>query len=138
LITSVLLKYRPSVYGLSPQLTTDFNLAVYAGWRKDMFRVESKKDPLGIYQPKITTQGYDIGIFAGPGTTLISPFTTRNNRTDEYSALIMQAGLAGFVELNLASFGIALGFDYLMNPDRKVWIYQNKPWLGFMVGIALN
>jgi hypothetical protein len=50
----------------------------------------------------------------------------------------MQAGLAGFVELNLASFGIALGFDYLMNPDRKVWIYQNKPWLGFMVGIALN
>ncbi len=103
-----------------------------------MFRVESKKDPLGIYQPKITTQGYDIGIFAGPGTTLISPFTTRNNRTDEYSALIMQAGLAGFVELNLASFGIALGFDYLMNPDRKVWIYQNKPWLGFMVGIALN
>jgi hypothetical protein len=34
-ITSILLKYRPSVYGLQSQLTTDLNMALYAGWRHD-------------------------------------------------------------------------------------------------------
>jgi hypothetical protein len=77
-------------------------------------------------------------LFAGPGTTLISPFTTQNKRPDEYSAMIIQTGIAGFIELNMASFGFAVGYDYLLNPDRKIWIYNNKLWVGFIVGIALN
>jgi hypothetical protein len=137
-ITSVVMKYRPSVHGLPGQLTTDFNIALYAGWRHDSYRVRGRKDPLGKIQTKINAFGYDFGVFAGPGTTLISPFTTLQNRTDEYSAMILQAGFAGFIESKLASFGLAVGYDYLMNPDREVWIYQNKPWLGFVVGIALN
>jgi hypothetical protein len=52
--------------------------------------------------------------------------------------MIIQSGIAGFIESNVASFGIALGFDSLLNSDRKVWIYNKKPWLGFIVGIALN
>lgn len=137
-ITSVVMKYRPSVHGLPAQLTTDFNIALYAGWRHDAYRVRGRKDPLGKIQTKINDFGYDFGVFAGPGTTLISSFTTLQNRTDEYSAMILQAGFAGFIESKLASFGLAVGYDYLMNPDREVWIYQNKPWLGFLVGIALN
>jgi hypothetical protein len=52
--------------------------------------------------------------------------------------MIIQTGIAGFIESNVASFGLAVGYDYLMNPDRKIWIYTNKPWVGFVVGIALN
>jgi hypothetical protein len=137
-ITSVLFKYRPSVCGQAPQLSTDFNLALYAGWRLDFYRLQSEKDPLGHHNTKIRGRGFDFGFFAGPGTTLVSPFTTLNRRADEYNGMIMQGGFAGFFELNMASFGIALGYDYLLNSDRKIWIYQNKPWLGFVVGIALN
>jgi hypothetical protein len=25
-----------------------------------------------------------------------------------------------------------------LSPDRKVWIYNKQPWIGFVVGIALN
>ncbi|MBK7094557.1 MAG: hypothetical protein IPH57_05715 [Saprospiraceae bacterium] len=50
----------------------------------------------------------------------------------------MQIGLAGFLESNAASFGISYGYDYLLNRDKKIWIYQNQPWIGFIVGIALN
>ena len=95
-------------------------------------------DPLGKSDHKINNWGYDFGLFAGPGATLISPFTTQNKVTDEYSAMIIQTGMAGFIESNMASFGIAIGFDYLLNSDREVWIYNKKPWLGFIVGIALN
>jgi hypothetical protein len=38
----------------------------------------------------------------------------------------------------MASFGFAAGYDYLLSQDRKIWIYNNKPWVGFVVGIALN
>jgi hypothetical protein len=137
-ITSIVLKYRPSVYGLPAQLTTDLNMALYVGWRYDYYHIMSKKDPLSRSYHKISNRGFDFGVFAGPGATLISPFTTQNKRTDEYSGMIIQTGIAGFIESNVASFGVAIGYDYLLNPDRKIWIYSNKPWVGFILGIALN
>jgi hypothetical protein len=137
-ITAILLKYRPSVYGLPGQMTTDFNIALYAGWRHDSYSIKSIMDPLSKSYHKIISRGYDFGLFAGPGATLISPFTTQNNVTDEYSGMIIQTGFAGFLESNIASFGIAIGFDSLLNPDRETWIYNKKPWVGFIVGIALN
>jgi len=137
-ITSIVLKYRPSVYGLPAQLTTDLNMALYVGWRYDYYDLKSKIDPLGRSYHKINNWGYDFGFFAGPGVTLISPFTTQNKKADEYSGMIIQTGIAGFIESNVASFGLAIGYDYLLNPDRKIWIYNNKPWVGFIVGIALN
>jgi hypothetical protein len=137
-ITSILIKYRPAAYGLPAQLTTDLNLALYVGWRYDYYYLMSKKDPLGRTYRKLSNKGYDFGFFAGPGATPINPSTTQNKRMDEYSGMIIQTGIAGFIESNVASFGLAIGYDYLLNPDRKIWLYQNKPWVGFVVGVALN
>ncbi|ULQ55480.1 hypothetical protein KJS94_12585 [Flavihumibacter rivuli] len=137
-ITSVLLKYRPSVNGLPPQLTTDLNIAIYAGWRFDNYKITSKKDPLGRPYQKLSSLGYDFGFFAGPGTTPVNPFTTNNRTGNDYNGMILQGGFAGFIETSFVSFGLAVGFDYLLNSDRKIWIYNNKPWLGFVVGVAIN
>lgn len=137
-ITAILLKYRPAAYGLPGQLNTDFNVALYAGWRHDNYIIKGKTDPLGKRQNKISNWGYDFGFFTGPGSTPINPFTTKNQITDEYNGLIIQTGFAGFIESNVVSFGISIGVDYLMNSDRDMWIYTNKPWVGFIVGIALN
>jgi hypothetical protein len=52
--------------------------------------------------------------------------------------MIFQTGIAGFIESDIASFGVAIGLDYLLNDDRKIWVYNNKPWVGFIVGIAFN
>lgn len=137
-ITAILLKYRPSVQGLPGQMTTDFNIGLYGGWRHDSYKIVNSIDPLGKNHQKINNWGYDFGLFAGPGATIISPFSTKNKVIDEYSGMIIQTGIAGFLESNIASFGIAVGFDSLLNSDREVWIYDQKPWVGFIVGIALN
>lgn len=137
-ITTILLKYRPSVYGLPQQLNTDMNISLYAGWRHDNYKIITIKDPLNKSYLKISNFGYDFGIFAGPGTTAINSFTTNNMTENDYSGIIFQTGFAGFLESNIASFGVAVGFDYLLNRDREIWIYNNKPWVGFIVGIALN
>lgn len=137
-ITTILLKYRPSVSGLPSQLTSDLNVSLYAGWRHGNYKILRTMDPLGKSNLKISNLGFDYGFFAGPGTTGINPFTTNSRTTDEYSGMIIQTGLAGFLETNFVSFGIAFGLDYLLNRDSDIWIYNNKPWVGFIVGIALN
>ena len=137
-ITTILMKYRPSIQGLPSQLTTDINVALYAGWRHDRYRIVNRTDPLGRQYHKVQNFGYDLGLFMGPGATQISPFTTNNATASEYSGMIIQTGFAGFLESDWASFGLAIGIDHLMNRDRKIWIYNGKPWIGFIVGIALN
>jgi hypothetical protein len=137
-ITTILFKYRPGKNGLPAQLTTDFNAAMFVGWRHDNYLLESMENPLRHDHYEAVNRGFDVGVFAGPGTTPISPFSTKEMVLNEYSGMIIQYGIAGFVESSVASFGIAAGFDYLLSPDRKVWIYNKKPWIGFVVGIALN
>ncbi|MFZ4544599.1 MAG: hypothetical protein ACOYOA_11150 [Saprospiraceae bacterium] len=137
-ITTVLFKFRPGVYNLPQQLTTDFNAAIYTGWRHDNYFIRSKVDPLGKCNYSVINRGYDFGVFAGPGGTNVGPFSTRNAVVNDYNSLILQYGLVGFLESNVASFGVSVGIDRLFSPDRKIWIYQNKPWIGFMVGVALN
>jgi hypothetical protein len=137
-LTTVLLKYRPSVFNLPVQMNTDFNIALYAGWRHDKYLIRNNVDDLKKSNHDIVSRGYDFGLFAGPGTTAINPFSTRNMVENEYNGMILQYGVAGFLESNVASFGIAAGFDYLLSPDRGFWIYNNKPWFGLIIGIALN
>jgi len=137
-ITSIMLKYRPSVYGLPSQLTSELNIAMYAGWRYDNYKLTRKSSPTGKRYLKYSNLGYDVGFFVGPGTTIINPFTSNNKITNEYSGMILQTGVAGFLESDFASFGIAVGVDNLLNRDKYSWIYNNKPWIGFIVGIALN
>jgi len=137
-ITSVLFKYRPKVNHLPAQLTTDFNAAIYAGLRFDNYSITGSKDPIGKCIHEIKSRGYDFGFFVGPGTTLVGPFSTRDAVSYEYNGMVIQYGIAAFLESNIASFGIAAGFDHLLSPDRNLWIYNKKTWIGFMVGIALN
>jgi hypothetical protein len=52
--------------------------------------------------------------------------------------MVLQFGAVGFLESSIASFGIAAGYDYLLSPDRNVWIYSGKPCFGLIIGVALN
>jgi hypothetical protein len=137
-ITSILLKYRPGKQGLPSEFTADFNAALYSGWRWDYFSIKSKKDPFQNCRKAVSSRGFDIGAFAGLGTTPVNSFSTLGLVADDYSGMIFQYGLAAFVETTFVSFGISAGFDSLLTPDKKSWIYQNKLWWGFVVGIALN
>jgi len=137
-ITYIMMKYRPAVHGLPAQLTTDFNLALYAGWRTDYYRLHIKKDPLGKPKCELNNRGFDFGFFAGTGTTYIDENNTIDPVEKEYNGFIIEYGVAGFLETSFISFGISVGFDYLLSSDRPEWIFHQKPWVGFIVGIALN
>ena len=136
-ITTVLFKYRTATSNIPLQMSNDFNTAIYAGWRFDNYYIAKERSPLGSTN-RILDRGWDVGIFAGPGMSRIDPFSTNNAITNEYNGVVWQYGIAAFLETHLASFGLAFGYDYLISPDRNLWIYNNKPWLGFIVGIAID
>lgn len=137
-ITTILMKYRFATPGLPAQLNTDFNGALYFGWRHDWYNFSQHRDPLGKYRVSKINRGFDFGLLGGLTSVQMSPFTTGGIGQREYNAPALQCGFAFFAESNAASFGLAVGYDYLLGSERNIWIYRNKPWLGFVVGLALN
>jgi hypothetical protein len=124
-ITTIPFKYRFAVDGQAPQLNVDFNAAIFVGRRYDKYHIHSDIDPFGKSHYQLISRAYDFGVFLGFGSTLISPFTTSQIYQQEYNGMVIQYGLAVFLESKVASFGLAGGLDYLMSPYKDIWIYQN-------------
>jgi hypothetical protein len=136
-VITVPFKYRSITAGLPRQLTTDFNGNVYFGYRVDRFRLRYKATPVG-WRKTYNHRGLTVGAFGGIGSTSVTPWTTNNQMTDEYSGFIFTRGLAVMAGINNLTVGLGIGWDYLTDRDRDIWIYQNKPWYGLTLGLNLN
>ena len=79
-----------------------------------------------------------VGGFGGLGSAFISPWTTNYRTTDEYDGLVLSRGLAFMVGINSLTVGLGVGWDYLTDRDKDIWIYQNKPWYGITLGLNIN
>lgn len=136
-VLTVPFKFRPIEAGLPRQLTTEFNGNVFVGYRLDRFRVIHKETPFG-WKQTYKHRGLSMGAFGGLGSTSITPWTTNNQITEEYYGFILSRGLAMMIGINNLTVGVGVGWDYLTDRDKEVWIYQNKPWYGLTLGLNLN
>ncbi len=135
-LSTIILKYRPSEGNVPPQLNANVNGAIYSGFRKDFFRLRSSVSELNEMSTAVRHTGFDFGLFAGFGITPVNPTVTMDRTAQEYEGIVFQKGIAVFATYENMSVGIAFGFDNLMNRNRNIWIYNNKPWIGIMLGIA--
>jgi hypothetical protein len=135
-LTSVILKYRPPVAGVPNQLNSNVNAAIYVGFRKDYYKAVPYKSPLKEERSFIRQIGFDAGIFGGIGLTFMSPTNTENNITQEYDGMVFQKGVAGFVTFDNMSVGVTIGFDNLLDKNKTCWIYNQKPYIGLVIGIS--
>ena len=92
--------------------------------------------PLNEQSTFCSHSGFDFGLFAGFGITQINPTVTGDKITQEYDGIIFQKGVGLFMTLERMSVGIVLGFDNLMDSNKDVWLYNQKPYLGLCLGIA--
>jgi hypothetical protein len=79
-----------------------------------------------------------VGLFAGIGITAMNPTVTNNQIDQEYDGIVFQKGVAGFVGMRRITLGLSLGFDNLLDANKHLWAYQQKPWIGLMLGINLG
>lgn len=135
-LTMALLKYRPPQKNVPGQLNANLNAALYAGLRKDYFHVVSKSSPLDKIHSELKHFGFDAGLFAGIGITPVNSTVTNNNTELEYDGIVFEKGVAVYFGIDFLTFGISLGFDNLLDTNHKYWIYNQKPWIGLMLGVA--
>ena len=136
-VLTVPFKFRPSTYNLPRQLTVDFNGSVFLGYRLDRYKVLFTQTPVGVVK-KLRHRALTIGAFGGLGTTSITPWTTNNQTSDEYNGFILNRGISLMAGVNNLTVGVGIGWDYLTDRDKDIWIYQNKPWYGLTLSLNLN
>ncbi len=137
-VFTILFKYRPSVEHFPNQFNTNFNGAIYAGYRSDIFKLSYKENPLHIANRDITHYGYSMGGFIGMGAARIDEYVTLGRINYEYDGAIITGGLGGEFGINKLNFGLTVGFDYLTDKNRHVWVNEAKPWIGLSIGLNLN
>ena len=135
-LTSIIFKSRHSMDDVPNQFSADLDVAVYAGLRKDYYRIVSPAHPLNEEKSSIRQIGFDLGVFAGIGSSPVNPTVTNNKTSQEYDAMIFQKGIAGFISINRMSVGLAVGFDNLLDKNRSAWIYNQKPYLGLIISVS--
>ncbi|HNP08544.1 MAG TPA: hypothetical protein PKN99_13005 [Cyclobacteriaceae bacterium] len=136
-ILTVLFKFRPSTEGFPTQLNSNFNGALFFGYRWDKFVVDYSRTPAGL-KKRLSHYGISAGIFGGVGSTAVTPWTTNYRTMDEYDGFIFTRGFAVMGSLRKLTVGLGFGLDYLADRDREIWIYQNKLWYGLTFGLNLN
>ena len=132
------LKFRFAEKGVPSQLNTNISGVVYVGRRTDIYHLKYDTNPIGKSVRNTLHLGYSIGVFAGFGNTFMSPTNTSFRIEQEYDGVVFSKGIAGFVALNNFNIGLTIGFDNLLDGNKKIWIYQNKPWIGIGFGVNLN
>jgi len=137
-VLTILFKYRFPAQGFPNQLNATFNGAVYAGLRKDVYKLKYNETPLHIHKRSISHYGYSLGCFAGFGTARIDEYVTLNRLQTEYDGVVTLEGLAAIIALDKLTFGLTLGEDHLLDRNRKLWVNQARPWIGLSVGLNLN
>ena len=137
-VLTIPFKYRPSVIDFPNQLNANFSGAVYAGLRNDFYYFNYHSNDIGENRRKLNRLGISFGVFSGIGSSAINPWVTQDQVSSEYDGFLFMNGLAGLVAVNKLTFGLGLGVDYLLDKNKKYWIYHHKPWLGLTVGLNLN
>ncbi len=135
-LTSILFKSRHSRDDVPNQFSADLDVAIYAGFRKDFYNIVSPVHPFHEESSFIRQVGFDLGVFAGIGSSPVNPTVTNNKISQEYDAMIFQKGFAGFISINKMSIGLAVGFDNLIDKSRSLWIYNQKPYLGLIISVS--
>ena len=137
-LSTVLFKFRFSRMALPNQLSSQLNVTLYGGYRQDYYRLRTHKTPLQQYQHSLRHLAFDLGAFAGFGSTPVNPSVTGGAVAEEYDGIVFQKGVAFFIGSNRFTAGISVGTDALLDRNRKNWLYRERPWLGLMIGLNLS
>ncbi|KAA5532165.1 hypothetical protein F0919_15300 [Taibaiella lutea] len=132
------IKYRFPSDGFVRQLNANLNGGLYLGYRKDFYILRYNVSPIGVSTRSTTHLGFSAGGYIGFGNTFISQYVTRGSVQSEYDGLVFNRGFAAIVALNRFTAGLAIGWDRLLDRNNEYWIYNNKSWVGIVLGLNLN
>ncbi|MES2778433.1 MAG: hypothetical protein V4651_00915 [Bacteroidota bacterium] len=132
------LKFRAATGGVPAQLNATLNGSVYLGYRTDKYFVRYNQNALNVSTRILDHYGASFGFFGGLGNASLTPTTTSGFISSEYDGVVFSKGVAGIIAVNNFTVGLAVGFDQLLDNNKKYWLYESKPWFGLTFGLNLN
>jgi hypothetical protein len=136
-VITVPFKFRPPKEDVPHQLNTSFNAALAAGFRSDRYTYKNVTLAPGVQRRDRFHSGYGGSLFLGSGSVLVRKEFIQNSLSHDYDGLVIYYGGSLVLVFGRLNTGIAIGFDLLTDQYRKLWIYQNEPWIGAVIGIKL-
>jgi hypothetical protein len=130
-------KFRTGQSMMQPQLNSSLNASIYIGLRNN-YNLISYKKGYNKYQRYISSYGLSYGLFAGLSNTSMNPWVTNEHISKEYDGVVFTKGVSGIIGLNKFTIGLSIGIDNLLDPNKKYWIYEGKPWAGVSFGLNIN
>lgn len=135
-------KIRPKLNDSTKSAASNsFNVGITAGvkfthnvYRKIYYEDSGKKTFSNHYTKKISLSP---GLFIGPAVIDLKASNTNNIVKKDRSVPGLTTGafiVLGFNELN---FGMSMGWDIGLDNTSKNWMYNKKPWIGFVLAIDI-
>ena len=137
-LMTITMKYRQATNNIPNQMNTNLNGALFGGYRIDEYNLNYERTPLNTYKQTVTHLGYSIGLYAGIGSTLINSSTLSQPVAIDYEGVVLLTGIAANLALERLTFGISFGTDRLLDKYNNDWIYEARPYWGFVVGLNIN
>ncbi len=122
-------KIRPKQEEISQEVKSDLkNIGLFASVfyakRKSILNDGSTREHKG-----------SLGFFISPTSEEFNPENT-NGIVQKSNKLVISTGLAlSYTYKSIVLSYIPLGFDFGTNSDKKHWIYNEKRWWGFGIGL---
>jgi hypothetical protein len=137
-VLTTLLKYRPAQDGAQPQLETQLSAALFLGRRTDHYNYSYPVSPFPRTERKEGHWGLSGGAILGLSGAPINPWVTHGRVEAEYTGVVLGYGAACIGAVGSTTVGLALGWDHLLDENATRWIYEDRPWLGLVLGLNLN
>jgi len=120
-------------------LTTSVNVGFTRSWKKifHSYRPITKSKDSEPFATK--TSQFEMGLAPFLGITAVDLNSSNTNDvvTTNRKVFGVSLGIFGMVGVDDFDIGIGIGVDHGFSDQSSDWIYQNKPWVGLILGIDL-
>jgi len=132
-------KIRFKQDSISSQISTGVNVGLSIAFKRQLksYAPISAKSNSAPISYKESNFEYSIAPFLGVTTIDLTAANTGNEMNKDKKVFGLSYGVIGTIGINKFDLGLGFGFDAGLNKESKNWIYQNKPWLGIVLGLDL-
>jgi len=120
-------------------LSTSVNVGFTISWKKiyHSYRPISESKDTKPFANK--TSQFELGLAPFLGITAIDLEASNTNDIVENDRKIfgLSFGIFGMIGIDDFDIGVGIGIDHGFSNQSSDWIYQNKPWIGLILGIDL-
>lgn len=128
-------KVRFSTDSIPYQVSTSVNLGLSYGWKFTHKSYRNHYHNSTFLNKRTNSISFTPAIFCGPSTIDLNSKNTKGEVINDRTVLGMSTGILLVAGVDKFNIGMTGGVDIGFGGDAKDWIYQGKPWVGFVIGI---